>query len=91
MKAFNLKGVERRDKMQNVRICLNSFDKIKNFINIADRLDCQFKLVSGSYVIDGKSVLGLFCLDLSKPIEVNIINDSHNLNPYPKEFEKFIV
>ena len=51
--------------MKTVQISLNSIDKVKSFVN-------DFDLVSGKYVIDAKSIMGIFSLDLSKPIDLNI-------------------
>ena len=58
--------------MKTVMISLNSIDKVKSFVNDISRFDYDFDLVSGRYVIDAKSIIGIFSLDLSKPIELNI-------------------
>ena len=58
--------------MKTVRICLNSIDKVKSFVNDLTKFDVDFDLVSGRYVIDAKSIMGIFSLDLSKPIDLNI-------------------
>lgn len=62
--------------MKTVKIFLNSIDKVKSFVNDIARFDCDFDLVSGRYVIDAKSIMGIFSLDLSRPIELNIHADS---------------
>ena len=58
--------------MKTVQISLNSIDKVKSFVNDLTKFDCAFDLVSGRYVIDAKSIMGIFSLDLSKPIDLNI-------------------
>ena len=58
--------------MKTVKISLNSIDKVKAFVNEISKFDCDFDLVSGRYVIDAKSIMGIFSLDLSKPIDLNI-------------------
>ena len=58
--------------MKTVQISLNSIDKVKSFVNDITRFDYDFDLVSGRYVIDAKAIMGLFSLDLSKPIDLNI-------------------
>jgi len=58
--------------MKTVQISLNSIDKVKSFVNDITKFDCDFDLVSGRYVIDAKSIMGIFSLDLSKPIDLNI-------------------
>ena len=58
--------------MKTVTISLNSIDKVKAFVNDITKFDYDFDLVSGRYVIDAKSIMGVFSLDLSKNIELNI-------------------
>ena len=62
--------------MNSVKISLNSIDKVKAFVNEVTKFDSDFDLVSGRYVIDAKSIMGIFSLDLSKPIDLNIHNDA---------------
>ena len=57
---------------KTVQISLNSIDKVKSFVNEITKYDYDFDLVSGRYVIDAKSIMGIFSLDLSKPIDLNI-------------------
>ena len=74
--------------MTSVKISLNSIDKVKNFVNDITRFDSDFDLVSGRYVIDAKSIMGIFSLDLSKPINLNIHSEKEaeailkTLEPY---------
>ena len=58
--------------MKTVQISLNSIDKVKSFVNLIAKFDFDFDLISGRYVIDAKSIMGIFSLDLSKPIELAI-------------------
>ena len=62
--------------MKTVQISLNSIDKVKSFVNDVTKFDCDFDLVSGRYVIDAKSIMGIFSLDLSKPIDLNIHSEN---------------
>ena len=62
--------------MKTVKISLNSIDKVKAFVNEVTKYDAEFDLVSGRYVIDAKSIMGIFSLDLSKPINLNIHADA---------------
>lgn len=74
--------------MKTVKISLNSIDKVKAFVNDVTKFDSDFDLVSGRYVIDAKSIMGIFSLDLSKPIDLNIHSDDNadtilaTLKPY---------
>lgn len=58
--------------MKTLQISLNSIDKVKSFVNDITKFENDFDLVSGRYVIDAKSIMGIFSLDLSKPIDLNI-------------------
>jgi hypothetical protein len=58
--------------LKTVTINLGSIDKVKSFVNDITKFDSDFDLVSGRYVIDAKSIMGIFSLDLSKPIDLNI-------------------
>ena len=58
--------------MKTVRISLNSIDKVKSFVNDLTKFDVDFDLVSGRNVIYAKSIKGIFSLDLSKTIDLNI-------------------
>ena len=63
--------------MKTVKISLNSIDKVKAFVNDVTKFDTDFDLVSGRYVIDAKSIMGIFSLDLSKTIDLNIHGDEN--------------
>lgn len=58
--------------MKTVQISLNTIDKVKDFVNDIAKFDNDFDLVSGRYVIDAKSIMGIFSLDLTKNIDLNI-------------------
>ena len=58
--------------MKTVQISLNSIDKVKSFVNAITHFEYHFDLISGRYVIDAKSIMGIFSLDLSKPIDLAI-------------------
>ena len=63
--------------MKTVKVSLNSIDAVKSFVNVVTKYDSDFDLVSGRYVIDAKSIMGIFSLDLSKPIDLNIHAESN--------------
>lgn len=74
--------------MKTIKISLNSIDKVKSFVNTITKYDYDFDLVSGRYVIDAKSIMGIFSLDLSRPIDLTIHTDNdvesvlEDLKPY---------
>ena len=77
--------------MKAVEISLNSIDKVKTFVNLINRFDYDFDLVSGRYVIDAKSIMGIFSLDLSKPITLNIPADDANAEDVMKQLTPYMV
>ena len=77
--------------MKTVTISLNSIEKVKTFVNLINRFDYDFDLVSGRYVIDAKSIMGIFSLDLSKPIDLTIHADDENADSIVKELAPYLV
>lgn len=78
--------------MKTVRISLNSIDKVKSFVNELVRYsDVDFDLVSGRYVIDAKSIMGIFSLDLSKPIDLNIHADEGQMEDIISHLAPYII
>ena len=75
--------------MKTVSISLNSIDKVKAFVNDISKYDFDFDLVSGRYVIDAKSIMGIFSLDLSKPIQLEAHSD--DCEAFFDEIKNFIV
>ena len=76
--------------MTKATISLNSIDKVKSFVNDVTRFDCDFDLISGRYVIDAKSIMGIFSLDLSKDIDLNI-HCEDNIEDVMKMLDPYIV
>lgn len=76
--------------MKTVRVCLDSIDKVKGFVNDISRFNTDFDLISGRYVIDAKSIMGIFSLDLSKPIELTI-HESDEIDEILKALQPYLV
>ena len=76
--------------MKTVRVCLDSIDRVKGFVNDISRFNTDFDLISGRYVIDAKSIMGIFSLDLSKPIELTI-HESDEMDEILKIIQPYIV
>ena len=58
--------------MNSFNIALGSINDVKDFVNIVSKYPVDIDLTSGRYVVDAKSIMGIFSLDLSKPIKVDI-------------------
>ena len=61
--------------MKSLQITLSMAESVKNFVNIVSKYPYEIDLKSGRFVIDAKSLLGIFSLDLSKPIVLEIYSD----------------
>lgn len=75
--------------MKTVQISLNSIDKVKSFVNAITQYEYDFDLISGRYVIDAKSIMGIFSLDLSKPIKLEAHTD--DADAFFAEIKPYIV
>ncbi len=74
--------------MQSIKISLAMAQKVKEFVNITQEYECEILLKSGKYVVDAKSILGIFSLDLSNPITVEVYaDDCEELLGRLKKFE----
>lgn len=75
--------------MKTFNIALKSINDVKDFVNSVNKYDFDVDLTSGRYVVDAKSIMGIFSLDLSKPIKVDVHSDDSD--KFYDEVKKFIV
>ena len=75
--------------MKTTNIILNTINDVKLFVNIVSKYDFDVDLVSGRYAIDAKSIMGIFSLDLSKPITLEVYSD--NCDDLMDEIKPFII
>ena len=61
--------------MTTVKININTINDVKDFVTIVSRCEYDVDIVSGRYAIDAKSIMGIFSLDLSKELTLNIHSD----------------
>ena len=61
--------------MKSIPIKLCFAEEVKTFVNVANRYDYDMDLRAGRHVVDAKSILGIFSLDLSKPITLEVYAD----------------
>lgn len=73
--------------MKSVKISLEMAQKVKEFVAVTQDCPYEILLKSGKYVVDAKSILGIFSLDLSQPLTVEIY--SEDCDEFLKELEKF--
>lgn len=75
--------------MKSVNIKLSTIEDVKNFVNILTRFNGDADLSSGKYVVDAKSIMGIFSLDLANPITLTIHSD--NADSLISEVKPFVV
>lgn len=75
--------------MKSATIKLATINDVKSFVNIVGKYDFDVDLISGRYAIDAKSIMGIFSLDISKPIRL----DAHTETPdaFMAEIKPFMV
>lgn len=71
------------------KVALNSVNDVKAFVNITFRAEKDVDIHCGKYHIDGKSIMGIFSLELDKPVEVEL--DDHDAEKLLGELQRFIV
>ncbi len=75
--------------MKTFNILLKSINDVKDFVNIVNKYDFDVDLTSGRYIVDAKSIMGIFSLDLSNPIKVEVHSD--NPDEFINEIKSIIV
>lgn len=75
--------------MVTKKILLKSVDDIKNFVEQASLVEYEIDLISGRYTVNAKSIMGVFSLDLTGTVTINIYEDS--CEDFLKNIEKLIV
>lgn len=77
--------------MITFNLMLSSINDVKDFVNTVSRYDFDIDLSSGRYVVDAKSIMGIFSLDLSKAIKVEAHVEGDTAESFKADMSKFIV
>lgn len=75
--------------MNKTIVMLATINDVKNFVSVVSRCDYDVDLISGRYAVDAKSIMGIFSLDLSKPI--NLEAHTGDASAFFAEIKEFIV
>ena len=75
--------------MTTFNMLLGSINDVKDFVNTVSKYSFDVDLTSGRYVVDAKSIMGIFSLDLSEPIKVEVHAD--DCDSFMDELSRFIV
>ena len=77
--------------MNTFKIFLNSISDVKEFVNIASAQVYDIDVVSGRYIIDAKSIMGIFSIDLAKPIDIEVHGTDADMEHFKEAVSKFVV
>lgn len=77
--------------MRKMKIMLGSIADVKEFVALTNSYSFESDLVSGRYAVDAKSIMGIFSLDLAKPLDFVVHNDSAKADELLDAVKKFSV
>ena len=77
--------------MKSIMIRLQTIEDVKDFVSIMAQFNGYFDLVSGRYIVDAKSVMGIFSMDLSKVLELRILETNEQEKEIMDALKAFIV
>lgn len=77
--------------MKSYKLDLNSIEKVKGFVSAIGNMEGYFDLVSGRYVVDAKSIMGIFSMDLSKNVELRILETNEKLSEIEKAIAPYLI
>ena len=75
--------------MLDMYVSLGTIESVKKFVTKISKFDEDFELICGKYVIDAKSILGIFSIDLSKPVLLRINAEGERLEQIKKAVKEF--
>lgn len=63
--------------MVKTKVSINSMEKLQSFVTIVNGFSGRFDLCSGSCCVNARSMMGIFSLDISRPLDLYIYNDEY--------------
>lgn len=77
--------------MKSYMLDLNSIEKVKGFVSVISNFQGYFDLVSGRYVVDAKSIMGIFSMDLSERVELRILETNEKISEIEKAISPYLL
>lgn len=74
--------------MITVKILIDSVEKVKEFTSVVNQEEVDCEIIEGIHIIDARSIMGIFSIDLSKPLQLNIHSDNTEIL---NKIKKFVV
>ncbi len=75
--------------MRTFNIVLDTVEKVKEFSSLINKFDGEFDLISDNYIIDAKSIMGIFSLNLKNPLKLEV-NNVPNVDELENLLKKFM-
>ena len=75
--------------MSEFYVSLSSIEDVRQFVNAATCCPCEVDVLSGRYVVDAKSIMGLFSLDLSQPVKVEVHGSEEEREAFRRSVSAF--
>ena len=76
--------------MQEAIIDISTIERVKEFVHICEQSNCDINVSKGSYVVDGKSILGVLSLDVSKGVTIEVFGTEKDKTALLTKLDKFI-
>ncbi len=77
-------------KIEILDVSLNTIEKVKKFTSIVNSFDCDVDVLQGRYIVSGKSLMGVFSLNLTETVTVEIeSNDDKEIDRFLEKMEMF--
>ena len=77
-------------KVEVLDVSLNTINKVKKFTNIVNQFECDIDVLQGKYIVDGRSIMGIFSLNLTETVTVEIeSDDKKEIDRFLKKMEEF--
>ncbi len=76
--------------MKEFQVLLTSINHVKDFVTAASMCSCDIDVTSGRYTIDAKSIMGLFSLDLSRPINIRVLGSDQEAEAFYRAIEEVV-
>lgn len=77
--------------MKSYMLDLNSIERVKGFVSAIEGFEGYFDLVSGRYVIDAKSIMGIFSMDLSHEVEFRILETNDKISEVEAAIAPYLI
>lgn len=77
--------------MKTYRLDLHSIERVRGFVSAISNMKGYFDLVSGRYVVDAKSIMGIFSMDLSKDVELRILETNEEIAEIEKAIAPYLI